>query len=191
MTDDATPATPNWSFETRQIHAGQAPDAATGARALPIYQTTSYVFKDSEQAANLFALKEFGNIYTRIMNPTQDAVEQRLFGVTVTGRDDVLKHRHRRKEPDVLKRPRNAETRDLIRTHPVDARAADANVARGRFVNAGQQIKNRRFAGAVRPDEPVDLAAADLDVEVLDRCQTAETNHRLVGFQNMISVVHW
>ena len=68
----------NWSFETRQIHVGQEPDAATGARALPIYQTTSYVFKDADHAANLFALKEFGNIYTRIMNPTQDAVEQRI-----------------------------------------------------------------------------------------------------------------
>ena len=70
--------TDGWSFETRQIHAGQAPDAATGARALPIYQTTSFVFRDAEHAANLFALKELGNIYTRIMNPTQDAVEQRI-----------------------------------------------------------------------------------------------------------------
>jgi len=70
--------TPSWSFETRQIHVGQEPDAATGARALPIYQTTSFVFKDTDHAANLFALKEFGNIYTRIMNPTQDAVEQRI-----------------------------------------------------------------------------------------------------------------
>jgi O-acetylhomoserine (thiol)-lyase len=67
-----------WSFETRQIHAGQTPDAETGSRALPIYQTTSYVFKDAEHAANLFGLKEFGNIYTRIMNPTTDAVEQRI-----------------------------------------------------------------------------------------------------------------
>jgi O-acetylhomoserine (thiol)-lyase len=67
-----------WSFETRQIHAGQTPDASTGARALPIYQTTSYVFRDTEHAANLFGLKEFGNIYTRIMNPTQDVVEQRI-----------------------------------------------------------------------------------------------------------------
>jgi O-acetylhomoserine (thiol)-lyase len=67
-----------WSFETRQIHAGQTPDAATGARALPIYQTTSFVFRDTEHAANLFALKELGNIYTRIMNPTQAAVEDRL-----------------------------------------------------------------------------------------------------------------
>src|SRR6201995_2646425 len=67
-----------WSFETRQIHAGQTPDEATHARALPIYQTTSYTFNSSEHASNLFALKEFGNIYTRIMNPTQAAVEERL-----------------------------------------------------------------------------------------------------------------
>lgn len=67
-----------WGFETKQVHAGQSADASTGARALPIYQTTSYVFNDTEHAANLFALKEFGNIYTRIMNPTTDAVEQRV-----------------------------------------------------------------------------------------------------------------
>jgi O-acetylhomoserine (thiol)-lyase len=70
--------TTGWSFETRQIHAGQSPDSATGARALPIYQTTSYVFRDTDHAADLFGLKEFGNIYTRLMNPTTDAVEQRL-----------------------------------------------------------------------------------------------------------------
>lgn len=74
MSDD----TPHWSFETRQVHAGQEPDAATGARALPIYQSTSFVFNDTAHAENLFALKEFGNIYTRIMNPTQDAIEQRI-----------------------------------------------------------------------------------------------------------------
>ncbi|MDO5502546.1 MAG: bifunctional o-acetylhomoserine/o-acetylserine sulfhydrylase [Actinomycetia bacterium] len=68
----------NWSFETKQVHAGQVPDPTTGARALPIYQTTSFVFNDTEHAANLFALSEFGNIYTRIMNPTQDAVEKRI-----------------------------------------------------------------------------------------------------------------
>ncbi len=67
-----------WGFETKQVHAGHSPDSATGARALPIYQTTSFQFRDTEHAANLFALKEFGNIYTRIMNPTQDAVEQRI-----------------------------------------------------------------------------------------------------------------
>src|ERR1700712_721602 len=67
-----------WSFETRQIHAGQTPDSATHARALPIYQTTSYTFDSSEHASNLFALKEFGNIYTRIMNPTQAVVEDRI-----------------------------------------------------------------------------------------------------------------
>jgi O-acetylhomoserine/O-acetylserine sulfhydrylase len=68
----------NLKFETLQLHAGQQPDSATNSRALPIYQTTSYVFNNAEHAANLFALKEFGNIYTRIMNPTTDVFEQRI-----------------------------------------------------------------------------------------------------------------
>ena len=68
----------NWRFETAQIHAGAQPDPVTGSRATPIYQTTSYVFRDTEHAANLFSLAEVGNIYTRIQNPTQDVVEQRL-----------------------------------------------------------------------------------------------------------------
>ena len=67
-----------WSFETKQIHAGQSPDGVTNARALPIYQTTSYTFNDTTHAANLFGLKELGNIYTRIMNPTQAVVEDRI-----------------------------------------------------------------------------------------------------------------
>ena len=67
-----------WGFETRQIHVGGEPDPATGARTTPIYQTTSYEFRDSAHAANLFALAEVGNIYTRIMNPTQGALEARL-----------------------------------------------------------------------------------------------------------------
>jgi O-acetylhomoserine (thiol)-lyase len=70
--------TPQWSFETRQIHAGQTADAATGSRALPIYQTTSFVFADAEQAASRFALSEFGPIYTRIGNPTTEVVENRI-----------------------------------------------------------------------------------------------------------------
>lgn len=65
-------------FETLQIHAGQEIDPATGSRAVPLYQTTSYGFKNSEHGANLFALKEFGNIYTRIMNPTTDVFEKRI-----------------------------------------------------------------------------------------------------------------
>ncbi|MEN9751805.1 MAG: Methionine gamma-lyase [Actinomycetota bacterium] len=67
-----------WKFETKQVHAGAAPDPVTNARATPIYQTTSYVFNSAEHAKNLFALAEFGNIYTRIQNPTQDVVEQRV-----------------------------------------------------------------------------------------------------------------
>ena len=69
---------PKKNISTLALHAGQTPDPATGARAVPIYQTTSFVFKNSEHAANLFALKEFGNIYTRIMNPTTDVFEQRI-----------------------------------------------------------------------------------------------------------------
>ena len=68
----------NYSFETLQIHAGQVPDPTTGSRALPLYQTTAYQFRDTKHAADLFGLAELGNIYTRIMNPTQDAVEQRI-----------------------------------------------------------------------------------------------------------------
>ena len=68
----------NLKFETLQLHAGQGPDSATNSRAVPIYQTTSYVFNNSAHAANLFGLKEFGNIYTRIMNPTTDVFEQRI-----------------------------------------------------------------------------------------------------------------
>ncbi len=66
------------NFETLQLHAGHQPDQTTNSRAVPIYQTTSYVFNNADHAANLFALKEFGNIYTRIMNPTSDVFEQRL-----------------------------------------------------------------------------------------------------------------
>jgi O-acetylhomoserine (thiol)-lyase len=69
------------NLSTQALHAGQVPDPTTGARAVPIYQTTSFVFKDSDHAANLFALKEFGNIYTRIMNPTTDVFEQRIAAI--------------------------------------------------------------------------------------------------------------
>lgn len=68
----------SFGFNTRSLHAGQRPDAATGARAVPIYQTTSYVFEDSQHAAELFALQRFGNIYTRIMNPTTAVLEERI-----------------------------------------------------------------------------------------------------------------
>lgn len=71
-------ATENLKFETLQVHAGQVADPTTGSRAVPIYQTTSFVFNSAEHGANLFALKEFGNIYTRIMNPTTDVFEKRI-----------------------------------------------------------------------------------------------------------------
>lgn len=73
-----TEETPSYKFETAQLHAGAAPDPTTKARATPIYQTTSYVFDDVDHAARLFNLEEFGNVYTRIMNPTTDVLEQRV-----------------------------------------------------------------------------------------------------------------
>jgi O-acetylhomoserine (thiol)-lyase len=68
----------NLRYETLQVHAGQVPDPVTKSRVVPIYQTTSYVFDSAEHAANLFGLREFGNIYTRIMNPTTDVFEKRV-----------------------------------------------------------------------------------------------------------------
>src|SRR3990172_4885623 len=68
-------------FATRELHAGYSPDPTTGSRAVPIYQTSSYVFKSTEHAANLFALKELGNIYTRLMNPTTDVFEKRIAAI--------------------------------------------------------------------------------------------------------------
>ena len=76
MTDQTTSRT--FGFSTRQLHAAQTPDPTTGSRAVPIYQTSSYNFRDTDHAARLFALEEFGNIYTRIMNPTTDVLERRL-----------------------------------------------------------------------------------------------------------------
>ena len=78
MSDQAANAPATLRFETLQLHAGQAPAPGTNARAVPIYQTTSYTFNSAEHGANLFGLKEFGNIYTRIMNPTTDVFEQRI-----------------------------------------------------------------------------------------------------------------
>ena len=74
MSDD----TPKYGFETLALHGGQVPDPTTGSRAVPIYQTSSYVFNSTEHAANLFGLKELGNIYTRIMNPTTAVFEERV-----------------------------------------------------------------------------------------------------------------
>ena len=74
--DEPRPPAPR--FATLAVHAGSAPDAATGARATPIYQTTSYVFEDTDHAAALFNLQRFGNIYTRIMNPTTAVFEERM-----------------------------------------------------------------------------------------------------------------
>src|SRR3982075_2808436 len=75
MSDENKPAQ---HLATLAVHAGQSPDPATKARAVPIYQTTSYLFDNADHASRLFALQEFGNIYTRIMNPTTDVLEKRI-----------------------------------------------------------------------------------------------------------------
>jgi len=90
-TPEVVDPTAHWSFETKQVHAGQTPDIATNARALPIYQTTSYTFNSTDHAAALFGLAETGNIYTRIMNPTQDVVEQRIAAEGCTHRAFLMK----------------------------------------------------------------------------------------------------
>jgi len=86
--------------ETIALHGGQKPDPTTNARAVPIYQTTSYVFNDTAHAARLFGLQEFGNIYTRIMNPTTDVFEQRVAQLEgAPGRSRSLPARRRRRSP--------------------------------------------------------------------------------------------
>ena len=110
MSDNA-----DWKFETKQIHSGASPDPTTNSRATPIYQTTSYVFNSAEHAQKLFALAEFGNIYTRIQNPTTAVAEARLAALLglaaqvahvdaerVRGRAEVV-------APDVLEQLRSAQ----------------------------------------------------------------------------------
>ena len=116
MTDQATNGR-TFGFTTRQLHAGQQPDPTTGSRAVPIYQTTSYQFRDTEHAANLFALRELGNIYTRIMNPTTDVLEQR-----------IAEPGGRRRGAGGQQRPRGADHGD---PDPVRARATTSSAAAG------------------------------------------------------------
>ena len=78
MSDEEPAPDRAWGFRTRAVHAGARPDPTTGARAVPIYQTSSFVFEDAADAADLFALQKFGNIYTRISNPTVAAFEERM-----------------------------------------------------------------------------------------------------------------
>ena len=88
----------NWKFETKQIHSGAAPDPTTKSRATPIYQTTSYVFDNADHAQNLFALAEFGNIYTRITNPTNAVLEERVspgINLTLSGNLNHKKKEHK------------------------------------------------------------------------------------------------
>ena len=96
-----------YGFDTLALHAGQEVDSATTARAVPIYQSTSYVFNDTDHAANLFSLSEFGNIYTRIMNPTTDVFEKRVAALEGgVGRSGQPRGRRRRRSPSSTSRGR-------------------------------------------------------------------------------------
>ena len=129
----------NWGFETRQIHVGGEPDPTTGARAVPIYQTTSFQFRDAEHAQNLFALAEIGNIYTRIMNPTQGALEARLTSLeggvtTAVGLPGAL----------------------VVSSRPVGRDPRHPHPRRGRRPHRGQPVAVRRHL------QPVPLHAAEV-----------------------------
>src|SRR5574340_294791 len=99
--DMSTETSPSYRFETLQVHAGQQPAPGTHARAVPIYQTTSYTFDDAQHGADLFALRKFGNIYTRIMNPTSDVFEQRVAALE-GGESRRRLHQHDRPLAQVL-----------------------------------------------------------------------------------------
>jgi len=134
-----------WGLETIALHGGQVPDPTTGARAVPIYQTTSYVFKDSDHAANLFGLREFGNIYTRIMNPTNDVLEQRI--AQIEGGSGAL----------AVASGQAAETLALLNiTRPGDEIVSDDNLYGGTyelfhytFPKLGRKVK---FVNSTNPD---------------------------------------
>jgi cystathionine beta-lyase/cystathionine gamma-synthase len=98
-----------FGFATRELHAGYSPDPTTGSSAVPLYQTTSYKFKSTEHAANLFALKELGNIYTRLMNPTTDVLEQRM------------PRRHRRFLPCAVQATISFHPRDCMAAHTINS----------------------------------------------------------------------
>ena len=142
-----------WSFETKQIHAGQTPDPTTGARALPIYQTTSFQFRDTDHAAALFSLAEPGNIYTRIMNPTQGVVEERLaaleggvgallFASGQAATTGALTERRRGRRP-------HRRLVEPLRRHrqPAAAHASRSSASR----SASSPTRTTRSSGAPRP----------------------------------------
>ena len=114
-------------FETLQLHAGQEADPTTGSRAVPLYQTTSYVFKSAEHGANLFALKEFGNIYTRLMNPTTDVFEKRIAALEggvaalATASGQAPSQRHSRQAAQRCQRPHKIHRRAQMRKTAISA----------------------------------------------------------------------
>src|SRR5215210_2763561 len=111
-----------------------------------------------------------------------------LFRMAMAGGNYVVEHGHAREQPDVLKRSRDSEPRYLVRPKAVDARTCDPDVAGRRLINAGQQIKDRRFAGAVWSDEPVYFALTNIHRQLVYGDQSAETDRRLICLENAFAV---
>ena len=144
----------DWGFETKQVHAGAVPDPTTGARAVPIYQTTSFVFRDTEHAAALFGLEELGNIYTRIMNPTQAVFEDRVtaleggVGRAFEGGDARL-HDHLGRVHDA-----RVDVADLGQREQVGRVLGVAELVRGRLVDRHGPGAGGRVGLLTRMDLP-------------------------------------
>ena len=172
----------NWRFETKQIHSGAQPDPVTKARATPIYQTTSYVFDNADHAANLFALAEFGNIYTRIQNPTQAVVEERLAALeggtgALLARERPGRRDHRRAQHRRGRRPHRVVELDLRRhLQPLQVHAGQA---RHRDDLRREPGRRRGVARAVRPNTKLFFAETigNPKINVLDIRPVADVAH--------------
>ena len=161
-------------FSTRSLHAGQTPDSATGARAVPIYQTTSFVFEDSNHAAELFALQRFGNIYTRIMNPTTAVFEERV--AALEGGDRRAGHRQRSGGPVSRdQQPDAGWRRNRVRQHAI---WRHIYAVRCQLPPAGLQCHLRR-AGRSREFPTRNYAAHARDLRRDDR----QSAHEHAGYR--------
>ena len=165
MTDKSsrTEEAREFGFETRQLHAGQRPDPNTGARAVPIFQTTSYVFEDPESAAAYFNLQEYGNTYSRIMNPTVAVFEERVANLeggagAVAFASGIAAQAGRALHPAAAGRPRRLVLGALRRDgEPVQAPAAQderrADVGRSRRPGSVAESGPREHQGVLRRDD--------------------------------------
>ena len=165
-------------FETLALHGGQVPDPTTGARAVPIYQTTSYVFDDADHAADLFALQEFGNIYTRIMNPTTDVFEKRV--AAAGGRRRGAGRRLRARRPSRFAILNIAQRRRRRRLAPPASTAAPTTCSPTRCRSSASSVDLRRPAGPgeLPPRDPARAPGPSTPRRSATRSSTRSTSRR-------------